>query len=45
MGEQKRNYMEHGPLFYFMSHKISIGLLQAYLICFLDPMVPKLKGS
>ena len=29
MGEQKRNRMEHGPLFHFtcMSHKIYIGLL------------------
>ena len=41
---EKKNDMEYGPLFHSMSHKVSIGLLYAYLIiCFLDPMVPKLK--
>ena len=45
MREQEGNHMEHGPLFYSMSHKVSIGLLYAYLICILDPMVPKLKRS
>ena len=44
MREQKGNHMEHGPLFYSMSHKVSMGLLQPNLKCFVDPKVPKLEG-
>ena len=30
-------------LYSTMSRKVSIGSLEPYLICFVDPMVPKLK--
>ena len=26
MGEQEGNHMEHGPLFHFVTYKVSIGL-------------------